>query len=297
MLIKRNWLLAVLSLLCGGVAAQSNTNETLGKEREAIREEVASIEKNVNSKRAVSREEMIHLNTLGRKVEGQERYIIGISKQPNHLSAEEMMNTTRDIATLKTTIETLKSYYYDPTKIPKPVVQQPDKPREEETYAPPVQRTYPPLPPQHHVTFPVSNASLSGEFGSFKGQIPFPLEKGTITHRFGRYKIENSGPEIVGDNPGFTFSAPLNTPVKAVFEGEVVTVSRLGVNSYVLIRHGRYVTAYSNLASVAVTRGQKVTAHDTIGFVGIDEDNGYGKLDFILMLDNKNLDPQGWFVQ
>ncbi|MCH5683759.1 hypothetical protein LWM68_05485 [Niabella sp. W65] len=49
-----------------------------------------------------------------------------------------------------------------------------------------------------------------------------------ITLGFGRYKIEGVGPDIVGDNPGVTYTAQVGAPVRAVFGGEVVSISKVG---------------------------------------------------------------------
>ncbi|MBO9594810.1 MAG: peptidoglycan DD-metalloendopeptidase family protein [Niabella sp.] len=289
----KNWLWVGFVLLSGTGFAQDDVKTTLRKERAQILNEVNEIQRAYNSTKTVSREAMVQLTTLNRKIEGQERFVVSMSRQPGFFNLEEVQDNDREISRIKKSIETLRDHYYHPETNTPPVA----KAKAEEPAPEPVpQRQYPVLPPQHHTTYPASNAALTGDFGLYRGQIPYPLDKGTITQGFGRFKIEGAGPDIVGDNPGCTFSAPVNTPVKAVFEGDVISVSKLSGMFYVVIRHGRYVTAYSNLASSSVVKGSKVKAGQMIGSVGRDEETGYGKLDFILMLDDKNLDPKAWFL-
>ncbi|MGJ7030379.1 murein hydrolase activator EnvC family protein [Niabella hirudinis] len=290
MFMIRNGLWLAFILLSGTGFAQDDAKTTLRKERALILNEVNEIQRAYNSTKIVSKEAMVQLTTLNRKIEGQERYVVSMSRQPGFFNLEEVQDNDREIGRIKKTIATLRNFYYHPEPPPPPAK------AEEPAPEPAPQRQYPILPPQHHNAFPISNAALTGDFGLYKGQIPYPLDKGTIIQGFGRFKIEGAGPDIVGDNPGCTFSAPVNTPVKAVFEGDVISVSKISGTFYVVIRHGRYVTAYSNLAGSAVVKGSKVKTGQVIGTVGRDDETGYGKLDFILMLDDKNLDPKGWFI-
>ncbi|AHF17669.1 murein hydrolase activator EnvC family protein [Niabella soli] len=293
----KNGLLAILLVLTGNVFAQNDAKITLKKDRAMMINEMNQIERTFKTTKKISREAMMELTDLNRKIEGQERYVTSMSRQePPVFTTEEMQDATREITRIKRTVETLRNYYYHPESIPKDkntAAARPAAPAP--AYTPPA-RTYPVLPPQQHATFPVSNAALTGDFGLYRGQIPYPLEKGTVIQGFGRFKIEGSGPEIMGDNPGCTFSAPVNSAVKAVFEGDVISISKMGSTFYIVVRHGRYFTAYSNLASSTVTKGSRVKAGQVIGTVGRDDETGYGKLDFILMFDDKNLDPQAWFV-
>jgi septal ring factor EnvC (AmiA/AmiB activator) len=59
-----------------------------------------------------------------------------------------------------------------------------------------------------------------------------------------------------------------------------------------MIRHGKYFTVYSNLSSVTVAKGSNVSTGQSIGKVGVDEETGEGgKLEFLLMVENKKLNP------
>ena len=100
-----------------------------------------------------------------------------------------------------------------------------------------------------------------------------------------------------------TFASPgitINTPspggtVKAVFDGEVAVVNNNGDGSYaVVVRHGKYFTTYSNLSSVNVSRGTALKTGQGIGRVGRNDEGDGGQIDFILMIEVKNVNPESW---
>lgn len=159
--------------------------------------------------------------------------------------------------------------------------------------APPTAAVENKAPEGGYLNYKAADIALNSDFSQNRGRLPSPVN-GTITLGFGRYKIEGVGPDVVGDNPGITYSAPVGSSVRAVFEGEVASVSSVGGMSFVVLRHGKYFTAYSNLASVSVGKGAKVSRGQVIGSVGADEETGNGKLDFILMIEERNVDPRSW---
>jgi len=61
----------------------------------------------------------------------------------------------------------------------------------------------------------------------------------------------------------------------------------------VLVKHGKYFTSYSNLSSVDVSKGQKVSAGTVIGKVAPNFDNA-GELIFEIILEKTFLDPERW---
>jgi septal ring factor EnvC (AmiA/AmiB activator) len=137
------------------------------------------------------------------------------------------------------------------------------------------------------------DVSVNNSFAAHRGSLQAPVD-GVITLGFGRYRIEGLGPDIVGDNPGVTYTAAVGSPVRAVFDGEVATISTVGGMSFIVLRHGKYFTAYSNLSSVNVSKGAIVARGQTLGRVGADEETGNGKLDFLLMIEDRNVDPRAW---
>jgi septal ring factor EnvC (AmiA/AmiB activator) len=98
---------------------------------------------------------------------------------------------------------------------------------------------------------------------------------------------------IIYDNPGVTIGAKIGEPVKAVFDGEVTLVSYIEDKQAVFIKHGKYFTVYSNLATADVQRGDQVTTGQVIGKAG-SNDEGQGQVDFIIMKESNNVNPEQW---
>jgi septal ring factor EnvC (AmiA/AmiB activator) len=138
------------------------------------------------------------------------------------------------------------------------------------------------------------DVELNSKFELNKGKLPWPVDNGFVSVHFGRYEIE--GTHLTGDNPGITIATPsAGIPAKSVFDGEVVGVFNMGDGMAVTIRHGKYFTTYSNLASASVSKGATVTRGQTIGRVGAAEDGGNGgQIDFLLMIETKNVNPEPW---
>ena len=77
---------------------------------------------------------------------------------------------------------------------------------------------------------------------------------------------------------------------RCIFDGEVSGVARYGDAMIVIVRHGTYLSVYSNLSSVNVSRGQKVSARQAIGAV-----SSQGTMQFQLRrLNGALLNPLSW---
>ena len=68
----------------------------------------------------------------------------------------------------------------------------------------------------------------------------------------------------------------------------------MGDGMAITIRHGKYFTTYSNLSSVSVAKGSVVKTGQPIGKAGKDDSGSGGQIDFILMIETRNVDPQPW---
>jgi len=133
--------------------------------------------------------------------------------------------------------------------------------------------------------------TLAASFEKNRGGLPWPVDNGNVTIPFGTSRVEG----LTLDNPGITISTPTaGTSVKAVFDGEVSAVSNTGDGMMIVIRHGKYFTVYSNLSSASVSRGSAVKTGQSIGRTAEADDGSGGQLDFMLMVETKNINPQPW---
>jgi septal ring factor EnvC (AmiA/AmiB activator) len=132
---------------------------------------------------------------------------------------------------------------------------------------------------------------VSVGFENNRGNLPWPVDKGTITSSFGRQRIE--GTKIDEDNGGITIQTLSGAPVKAVFEGVVTTVYDVAGSQTVTIKHGKYFTTYFNLSTVSVAKGAKVTMGQVIGKAAENFD-GDGEILFMLNEEMRFVNPEIW---
>jgi murein hydrolase activator len=150
-----------------------------------------------------------------------------------------------------------------------------------------------PAKEKNYLTFNATEAALAEKFELNKGKLPWPVDNGFVSIHFGRYTVEDT--KIVGDNPGITISTPsAGQSVKAVFDGDVVAVHNLGDVQAVIIRHGKFFTSYSTLSSSSVSKGTHVTKGQIIGKTGAADDGSGGQLDFMLLIENREQNPETW---
>jgi septal ring factor EnvC (AmiA/AmiB activator) len=147
--------------------------------------------------------------------------------------------------------------------------------------------------PKSYLDLNAADVKLNTEFASNRGKLPWPVDNGFTSIRFGTYEVEGTH-GLKGDNPGITISTPSGASVKSVFNGEVAAVANLGDGMMVTIRHGKYFTVYSNLSSVSVTKGNSVSTGQMLGRAGQSDDGSGGQIDFILMIESKNVNPEPW---
>ena len=106
---------------------------------------------------------------------------------------------------------------------------------------------------------------LSKNFTSNKGKLPWPVEKGEITGRYGKHRHDVVSTATV-DNNGIDITTEKQAKVRAVFRGKVTSVLIIpGAGKVVMISHGQYRTVYSNLKDVFVKKGDQVKTKQTIG--------------------------------
>ena len=138
---------------------------------------------------------------------------------------------------------------------------------------------------------------LADNFISNKGRLPWPLEKGIVVQGFGRQRHPVVKTTIIQSNGVVIATEPL-AQVRAVFEGEVMSIIVIkGSNPSVLIRHGNFITLYTNLAKLYVKKGEKVNAKQAIGEVFTNQQTGKTQLQFGIFNNVKALNPKDWVYQ
>jgi septal ring factor EnvC (AmiA/AmiB activator) len=136
---------------------------------------------------------------------------------------------------------------------------------------------------------------LSSDFANNKGRFPWPVQNGVITDRFGVH-AHPVMKQLIIENDGIDISTSPGEKARAIFNGTVSRIFSLtGGNLAVIIRHGEYMTVYSNLREVFVKQGDTVNTKQEIGLIFTDtfEDNKT-TLKFQIRKETLKLNPEEW---
>ena len=139
--------------------------------------------------------------------------------------------------------------------------------------------------------------ALAANFNANKGRLPWPVRKGVVIQKFGTQRHAVVRTTTVKSN-GVTIATSPGTKVRAVFEGTVLNIVQFqGSNPIVLIQHGNYVTAYKNLASVSVQKGDKVVSKQDIGTIFTNPTTQRTTLQFSVFYNTTPKNPADWIFQ
>jgi len=133
---------------------------------------------------------------------------------------------------------------------------------------------------------------LSNSFKNNRGRLPWPVEKGFISMKYGDVPLPGM-PNVTVHNSGVEISTESGSAVRAVFEGEVFKIQNIGNVKLVYIRHGEYVSIYQNLSSISVTNGQKVSTKQKIGTINNNHE-GKAVLKFVISQNDSFMNPESW---
>ena len=136
--------------------------------------------------------------------------------------------------------------------------------------------------------------ALGKSFGASKARLPWPVQKGFISDRFGikEHPVLNG---VLVNNNGIDIQTSAKATVRSVYEGIVKDVTEIpGLGNVVLIQHGEYYTVYANLQQIFPSVGQKIAAKETIGTAG--ESGGATEINFQIWHNSEHLNPEGWLI-
>ncbi len=132
-----------------------------------------------------------------------------------------------------------------------------------------------------------ADRQLNQSFEQNRGRLPMPASGRIVTH-FGQYNVEGLN-NVRLDSKGINIKCGSGASARCIFNGEVTKIFNVMGVKGVLVRHGQYISVYSNLASVSVSVGQKVSTGQQLGAV----DSG-GILQFQLYKGFAKLNPEAW---
>ena len=135
---------------------------------------------------------------------------------------------------------------------------------------------------------------IANNFKANKGRLPWPVEKGAVTLRYGDqpHPIYSS---LVVHNSGLEITTENGSNARAVFAGEVTNIIIISpVNKAVMVQHGDYFTVYQNLGKVFVNKGDKISAKQSLGQIRTNGDTGKTVLKFLILQNTTYNNPQSW---
>lgn len=139
---------------------------------------------------------------------------------------------------------------------------------------------------------------IGDNFEENKGRLPWPVEKGIITSKYGpqKHPVLNYVNE---NNIGIDITSYGKTMVRAVYKGQIVRIFAIpGANTSIILKHGRYFTVYQNLINVKVKQGDMVDTREQIAEVYCETDNGNKSiLKFMIFMEKEKVDPELWIAK
>ena len=131
---------------------------------------------------------------------------------------------------------------------------------------------------------------LSGSFSNNKGRLPMPITGNyQIVRGFGANVAEGVGRGVHLPSKGIHLKGQPGAQARCVFDGQVSSIFANGNTYIVMVRHGKYISVYCDLASVSVSTGQRVSTNQTLGKLGPEH-----TMQFQLRNWTELLDPRPW---
>lgn len=141
-----------------------------------------------------------------------------------------------------------------------------------------------------------SDKELTSAFASMRSRLPMPItSRYSVVRQFGVHQHPHLE-HVKVRNSGIDFEVAANASVRAVYDGVVSAIFRQpGYNNIVMIRHGSYITIYTNLVNIVVCKGDIVKAQQQLGEVYADPaDNNRSILHFEIRRETEKLNPAEW---
>lgn len=137
--------------------------------------------------------------------------------------------------------------------------------------------------------------ALSADFASNRGRLPSPVRgRYDIVGTFGEHGVQGHS-RVRTSSGGIDIRVTSDRNAYCVFNGVVTSIFVVsGFNNSIIVRHGNYLTVYSNIASVSVSKGQRVKTGQVLGRIGVDGDSNEYILHFQVWKERTKQNPSQW---
>lgn len=137
---------------------------------------------------------------------------------------------------------------------------------------------------------------VAEQFEGNRGNLPWPVEKGFVSRRYGKQKHPTLAGIVIESN-GVRITTEEGAEARAIFEGTVLQIQSVSGKKALYIQHGNYITVYNNLETVSVKKGDKVTTKQEIGKVFTDKISKKTILKFQVWKNTQCLNPASWIYK
>lgn len=138
-------------------------------------------------------------------------------------------------------------------------------------------------------------AEMTGSFQRNKKRMPVPITGPylLVEHYGTRNAVQGRG-NVPINSGGITFEGGPGAKARCIFDGKVSTVYVSDNYSFVLVRHGSYISVYCNLVNIIVKGGDELKAGDIIGDVATEPGRSNPRMLFQLRRERNTLNPEEW---
>ncbi len=138
---------------------------------------------------------------------------------------------------------------------------------------------------------------LSNSFATNKGKLPWPVEQGVITAQFGKHPHPVLAGIVINNN-GIDISTTKGSTSRAIFAGVVSSVAIIpGEGKVVMIRHGEYLTVYSYMSEVFVSKGDKIDLKQKLGVLVSESGKSKTQVHLEIWKGMTKLNPKYWIFR
>jgi septal ring factor EnvC (AmiA/AmiB activator) len=138
---------------------------------------------------------------------------------------------------------------------------------------------------------------ISDNFSENKGRLPWPVERGIVTGHFGVHQHPVLK-YVTVNNKGIEITSSGKTKARSIFKGEIARVFAIpGANWTIIVKHGKYLSVYTNIINVKVQKGDKIETKQEIGDVFVDPGADNNCILKFMIFEQDYLDPELWIAK
>ncbi|WP_212000154.1 murein hydrolase activator EnvC [Chitinophaga sp. HK235] len=259
------------------IADKKETDQTIVQ----LQEQEKEIQQNLEQSRAEARQvDKAIQNAIRREIEeARKRELAAAAARKRKAEAKRKAQLAAREAARKKALAAAKKAGRKPPKV--------TVPEKDEDDDPPVKET-----PKEDVLAATPEAlSLSRDFEANRGRLPWPVDAGRISGRFGTSSVG----KVQVEHNGIVITTSRGAAVKAIFDGEVIMVFSVpGAGYMVTLRHGKYFTNYVRLVDVRVKKGMAVKRGHVLGAAAGSAVASNGEIELQIYRNMVLQNPERW---